>query len=126
MARQLKTIEVENPDGEGTMTINEIDFDPTIHKKPSAPKRERKEKEPEPKTEAEKKTRKARRPLDRADQLEKLYQQEGWQAIQKIAEPLNIEKPKGGWRLAIPLIIDEENKPNGGESELSAAVSEPA
>lgn len=43
----------------------------------------------------------------RANQLEILLENEGWQAIADIAEPLGIEKPSRGWKLAIPLVEQE-------------------
>lgn len=81
----IPTIKVQADTPEGYTIINEDDFDPNQHQRyEDAP------------------------PSPRQAELEALYDAEGYRAIQAIAEPLNIEKPKGGWRDAISLIVERE------------------
>lgn len=102
---EIPTIEVENPDGSGSMVINASDFNPKVHtkwaSKPAA-KRPRKVKGA---TAAD-----ADPTAERIAELEALYSEAGWQAIKEIADPLGIEKPDEGWKAAIPLIVERESE----------------
>ncbi|MEO0988153.1 MAG: hypothetical protein AAFY20_21835 [Cyanobacteria bacterium J06639_14] len=46
----------------------------------------------------------------RTDELNALYDTEGWDAIRAIAEEHSIPKPSNGWKHAIPLIVEAEQK----------------
>ena len=118
---ELPTIKIQHPENAGEwMLINEEDFNPDVHKKFS-----RTSKKPPDgyKTTTQKDIDQSNRELlsgsssatsdedpkaERTNQLEILLENEGWQAIAQIAEPLGIEKPSKGWKDAIPLIVDKE------------------
>lgn len=48
----------------------------------------------------------------RESELRQKFDQEGWKAIQAIAQAHDITKPSSGWDAAIPLILDKEFPPN--------------
>jgi hypothetical protein len=54
-------------------------------------------------------------PAGREEQLRILYQQQGFKAIQLLAEPHGLKKPETGWEAAIPLIVAAELKAAGQE-----------
>lgn len=103
---EVKTIKVINPDGEGFMIINESDFDSKIHTRYEQRKQSKKD-------ESQSKTKQRTEPasdleLARIQELESIYQQDGWRAIADLAEGMGIEKPEKGWRDAISLIAEKE------------------
>lgn len=44
----------------------------------------------------------------RLQELETIYQKQGWGAISRIANSLGIRKPDNGWYHALPAIVDAE------------------
>jgi hypothetical protein len=107
----IPTIKVQADTPEGYILINESDFDSSQHQRYET-RRPRSRTSAAAATEAEPDppTSEQNSPPDspRQAELEALYEADGYRAIQAIAEPLNIEKPKGGWRDAIPLIVEQE------------------
>lgn len=103
---EIETIKVVNPDGEGFMIINKSDFDPKTHTRYEQRKQAKKA---ETQTETKKRIEPASdSELERIQELESIYQQDGWRAIADLAEGMGIEKPEKGWRDAIPLIAEKE------------------
>jgi len=105
---EIPTIPIEDGQG-GYLLINEEDFDPSQHKQFNL--RHAASPSPAP-TPAPVPSPAAELPPEvevRMQQLEAIYESEGYRGIQAIAIPLGIEKPEGGWRDAIPLIVEAES-----------------
>ena len=55
--------------------------------------------------------------MTRLEELEKLYEEEGWQPIRELGTKYGIPKPNKGWDEAIPLIVKAE------ELEATGAIA---
>jgi hypothetical protein len=103
----IPTLKIQSDTPEGYTIINEEDFDANQHQRYE-------ERHPantsQPATTAtdDSTSEQNSPPLSRQAELEALYETEGYRAIQAIAESLGLEKPKAGWRDAIPLIVEQE------------------
>jgi hypothetical protein len=106
---EIPTIQIEDGQG-GYLLINQEDFDPSQHRRFNLRQSASPSPAPTP-TPAPASAPTVELPPEvevRIQQLEAIYESEGYRGIQAIAIPLGIEKPEGGWRDAIPLIIEAE------------------
>ena len=106
---EVPTIQIEDGQG-GYLLINQEDFNPAEHKRFNPRKSASPSPSPAP-TPAPAPAPES--PLSpeaevRTQQLEAIYESEGYRGLQAIATPLGIEKPAGGWRDAILLIVEAE------------------
>ncbi|HEY9750221.1 MAG TPA: hypothetical protein V6C63_16170 [Allocoleopsis sp.] len=103
----IPTIKVQGDTPNGYILINEDDFDPNQHQRYEESQSKSSTTTETNETEGSTSEQNSPPPSRQAE-LEALYDAEGYRAIQAIAEPLGIEKPKAGWRDAIPLIVEQE------------------
>lgn len=110
---EVPTVQIE--DGQGSyIVINEEDFNPAEHKRFNPRKSASPSLSPAPTPSPAPSSDGAESSLSpdqevRTQQLEAIFQTEGYRGIQAIATPLGIAKPEGGWKDAIPLIVAAEN-----------------
>ncbi|NJN89518.1 MAG: hypothetical protein HC878_03500 [Leptolyngbyaceae cyanobacterium SL_5_14] len=109
---EVDTVQIEDGQG-GYIVINAEDFNPAEHKRFNPRKSASPSPSPSP-APSPAPTPAVESPLSgeqevRVQQLEAIYESEGYRGIQAIATPLGIEKPAGGWRDAIPLIVEAES-----------------
>jgi len=110
---EVETVQID--DGQGSyIVINAEDFNPAEHKRFNPRKASASPSPaPAPAPSPAPSPSHAVEPMSadqevRYQQLEAIYGSEGYRGIQAIATPLGIEKPAGGWRDAIPLIVEAE------------------
>jgi hypothetical protein len=113
---EVDTVQIDDGQG-GYIVINAEDFDPSQHKRfnprKSASPSPAPAPTPSPAPSPSLSPDEAESSLSpdqevRVQQLEAIYESEGYRGIQAIATPLGIEKPAGGWRDAISLIVEAE------------------